>query len=513
MGGDFSERGPRGRRWPHTGREVLAKGGLGACRGRRADPVSTWLGLDLISNAAQEPRTPLPSTVACSFSLVLLLRARPPQPTEGTAVTLTCETWPPPQQAHVPLQFRFFRDDRALQPGWSRSPELQVAAVWSEDSRSYWCEAQAAGSVIGRSRPIQVQVQRVSVYNVSLETRPPGGRAVEGQKLVLVCLVAGGTGEVTFVWYKGALGLALETRTQRSLTAEFEVPAVKESDAELYYCAADNGRGPCLSGLVSVTVTVPASRPVLTVGASGARAEPGDVLRLHCEAPRGSPPILYRFYRGGDSLGSSQAPSGGGASLNLSVTEEHSGNYFCEADNGLGAQRSEAVTFNVTAPAADRKGPTSVIVGAPLGSLGLGMAALLFYCWLKRKVGRRPAGNAPSPRRGFGPSAVPTAHVPRSMRPAQAAVSQCSPRSPAVPPPRESTYLNSAVPVRPRPTYENVNVGGGDEIYSLVYHLQQEQPSAAAEPLRTEPEDKYSAVIYAGLKKPCVTDEDYEDAM
>nr|KAF6396675.1 Fc receptor like 1 [Rousettus aegyptiacus] len=321
----------------------------------------------------------------------------------------------------------------------------------------------------------------VSVYNVSLETRPPGGRAVEGQKLVLVCLVAGGTGEVTFVWYKGALGLALETRTQRSLTAEFEVPAVKESDAELYYCAADNGRGPCLSGLVSVTVTVPASRPVLTVGASGARAEPGDVLRLHCEAPRGSPPILYRFYRGGDSLGSSQAPSGGGASLNLSVTEEHSGNYFCEADNGLGAQRSEAVTFNVTAPAADRKGPTSVIVGAPLGSLGLGMAALLFYCWLKRKVGRRPAGNAP--------------------------------RSPAVPPPRESTYLNSAVPVRPRPTYENVNVGGGDEIYSLVYHLQQEQPSAAAEPLRTEPEDKYSAVIYAGLKKPCVTDEDYEDAM
>lgn len=138
---------------------MLAKGGLGACRGRRADPVSTWLGLDLVSNAAQEPRTPLPSTVACSFSLVLLLRARPPQPTEGTAVTLTCETWSPPQQAHVPLQFRFFRDDRAMQPGWSRSPELQVAAVWSEDSRSYWCEAQAAGSVIGRSRPIQVQVQ------------------------------------------------------------------------------------------------------------------------------------------------------------------------------------------------------------------------------------------------------------------------------------------------------------------------------------------------------------------
>lgn len=108
------------------------------------------------------PRNPephRPRLCACSFSLVLLLRARPPQPKEGTAVTLTCETRLPPQQADVQLQFRFLRDDRALQPGWSRSPELQVAAVWSEDSRSYWCEAQAAGFVVGRSRPIQVQVQ------------------------------------------------------------------------------------------------------------------------------------------------------------------------------------------------------------------------------------------------------------------------------------------------------------------------------------------------------------------
>ncbi|XP_039723175.1 Fc receptor-like protein 1 [Pteropus medius] len=85
--------------------------------------------------------------------------------------------------------------------------------------------------------------------------------------------------------------------------------------------------------------------------------------------------------------------------------------------------------------------------------------------------------------------------------------------SPAVPPPRESTYFNSAVPTQTQPAYENVNVVGGDEVYSLVYHLQQARPSAAAEPLRTEPEDQYSAVIYAGLKKPCVTDEDYEDAM
>ncbi|XP_023390132.1 Fc receptor-like protein 1 [Pteropus vampyrus] len=379
------------------GQDVLAKGTPRAtCGGREGRSVCPlgWVSVSF-QTLPRNPEPHCPQLCACSFSLVLLLTARPPRPTEGTAVTLTCETWLPPQQADVQLQFCFFRDDRALEPGWSRSPELQVSAVWSEDSVSYRCEAQAAGSTVGRSKPIQVQVQRVSVYNVSLETRPPGGHVVEGQKLVLVCLAAGGTGDITFVWYKGTLGLTLETKTQRSLTAEFELPAVKESDAEQYYCAADNGRGPCLSGLVSVTVTVPVSRPVLTLGAPGARAEPGDLLQLRCEAPRGSPPILYWFYRGDVALGSSPAPSGGGASLNLSVTEEHSGNYSCEADNGLGAQRSEAVTLSVTVPAGDRKRLTLVIVEGLLSTLGLGSAALLFCCWLKRKVGRRSTGDAP----------------------------------------------------------------------------------------------------------------------
>lgn len=77
---------------------------------------------------------------------------------------------------------------------------------------------------------------------------------MEGEKLVLVCLVTGGTGDITFFWYKGALGLNLEMKTQRSLTATFEIPVVRESDSEQYYCAADNGYGPMVSELVSITV-------------------------------------------------------------------------------------------------------------------------------------------------------------------------------------------------------------------------------------------------------------------
>ena len=73
----------------------------------------------------------------------------------------------------------------------------------------------------------------------------------------------------------------------------------------------------------------------------------GDVVELHCEAQRGSPPILYQFYHEDVTLGSSSSASGGGASFNLVLKTEHSGNYFCEANNGQGVQRSYTVSLSV----------------------------------------------------------------------------------------------------------------------------------------------------------------------
>ena len=71
------------------------------------------------------------------------------------------------------------------------------------------------------------------------------------------------------------------------------------------------------------------------------------MVELHSETQRGSPPIRYQFYHEDVALGSFSSLSGGGTSFNLSLTTEISGNYSCEADNGLGVQRSESVSLNV----------------------------------------------------------------------------------------------------------------------------------------------------------------------
>ncbi|XP_008262482.2 Fc receptor-like protein 1 [Oryctolagus cuniculus] len=412
---------------------------------------------------------------------VLILR--PTSPKEGSPVTLTCMIRPTPHKSEVQLQFRFYRDTRVLQPGWSTSPEFQIPSVRREDSDSYWCEAKTVNSETKiKSSKSQMHVHRVPVSDVSLDTWPPGGQVTKGDKLVLICSVAKGTGDITFFWYKGSLGLNLERKTQRSLTAEFEIPSVRESDAEGYYCAADNGFGPRLSGLVGVTVRSPVSRPVLTLRAPRAQAVVGDVVELHCEAPRGSSPLLYRFYHEDAILENSSVPFGQGVSFNLSLTAEHSGNYSCEIDNGHELQHSETVTLAVKVPTGERSDRlTAGVMEGLLGSLGPAIIALLFCCWLKKKIGRRSPRNPP--------------------------------RSPPSPVHQESTHLNSLDPGKLQPIYENVSAVSGDGIYSSVYQIQQELDSTAVEPTGTHVMNNESSDIYSRVRKEDFTDVDYEDAM
>ncbi|XP_003414998.2 Fc receptor-like protein 3 isoform X1 [Loxodonta africana] len=278
------------------------------------------------------------------------LTARPSEPIEGRPVALKCETSLAPQRSHIQLKFCFFKEGQALGAGWSKSPELQIPTMWSEDSGSYWCEAQTETSSIRKqSSQSQIHVQRIPVSDVNLEIRAPGGQVIEGEDLVLVCSVAKGTGTITFSWHREGR-VSLGRKTERSSWAELPVFAVKERDAGRYYCTADNVHGPILSKWIVVTVRVPVSHPVITLRTPRAQAVVGDVVELHCEAQRGSPPILYRFYHEDVMLGNNSAPSGGGASFNFSLMAEHSGNYSCEADNGLRAQHSHRVTLNVIVP-------------------------------------------------------------------------------------------------------------------------------------------------------------------
>lgn len=88
------------------------------------------------------------------------LEVTPPQPTEGGPVNLSCQTELRLERSDTLLSFIFFRDPGVMLSNWSRSPEVQLTAIWREDSGSYWCVVAAVvPSIRKHSLPLQVRVQ------------------------------------------------------------------------------------------------------------------------------------------------------------------------------------------------------------------------------------------------------------------------------------------------------------------------------------------------------------------
>ncbi|XP_042537261.1 Fc receptor-like protein 3 isoform X8 [Dipodomys spectabilis] len=371
-----------------------------------------------------------------------VLKLSPRQPNEGDPVTLTCETRLPPQKSHVQLRFCFFKDGQRLESGCNSSQEIQIPTMRLEDSGSYWCQAEAvAYKIIKNSSRLKIDVLRIPVSDVNLETRPPGGQLIEGENLILICSVAKGTGTITFSWHKD--GTRVSKKTQQSLLAELLIPTVKMQDAGRYYCVADNG-GPILSNRKEVTVRGLVSRPVLILRTPRHQAVVGDVVQLHCEASKGSPPIWYQFYHEDVTLGNSSAPNGGGASFNFSLTEEGSGNYSCDANNGLGPQSSDRVSLKV-----------------------IGLSA--------------PGASSPSDW----------------QEPSFSRLSST--------PPQEHLHDGHPAFIELQPIYNNVNPEGLNMVYSQIQSSQPRNGNSANSPRMCQ-KDKEPVVIYSELRIACCDD-------
>lgn len=80
-------------------------------------------------------------------------------------MTLTCVNQLQ-QRLPAQTQFLFLKEGKPLGRDWTHSSQYQVAAVWSEDSGSYWCEARTAAR-----RTIKSKVMRIDIQS----ERPTGG--------------------------------------------------------------------------------------------------------------------------------------------------------------------------------------------------------------------------------------------------------------------------------------------------------------------------------------------------
>ncbi|XP_014748282.1 PREDICTED: Fc receptor-like protein 4 [Sturnus vulgaris] len=130
---------------------------------------------------------PVPVTVQELFSVPVLEGS--PEFTEGSPLNLSCLSTPSPLRPPAPLLYRFYRHGQ-LVGGPQGSPQLLVPAVGVSHSGNYsW----------------------VPLSRVSLSVQPPGAQVALGDRLVLSCAVAMGTGPLSFSWHRGSSATPLGT--------------------------------------------------------------------------------------------------------------------------------------------------------------------------------------------------------------------------------------------------------------------------------------------------------------
>uniref|UniRef100_A0A7N9CQ76 Fc receptor like 5 n=1 Tax=Macaca fascicularis TaxID=9541 RepID=A0A7N9CQ76_MACFA len=392
---------------------------------------------------------------------ILTLRVPRAQAVVGDLLELRCEAL----RGSPPIMYWFYHEDVTL--GSSSVPSGGEASfnlsLTAEHSGNYSCEANN-GLVAQHSDTISLSVI-VPVSRPILTFRAPRAQAVVGDLLELHCEALRGSSPILYWFYHEDVTLG-KISAPSGGGAYFNLSLTTEHSG-IYSCEADNGLEAQRSEMVTLKVAVPVSRPVLTLRAPRAQVAVGDLLELHCEALRGSPLILYQFYHEDVTLGNSSALSGG-AFFNLSLTAEHSGNYSCEADNGLGAQRSETVTLYLTGLTENRSGPVATgVTGGLLSLAGLAAGALLLYCWLSRKAGREPASDP------------------------------C--RSPSDLDSQEPTYHNVPAWEELQPVYSNVNPRGENVVYSEVRIIREKKKHAVASNPR-HLRNKGSCIIYSEVK-------------
>ncbi|XP_068851573.1 Fc receptor-like protein 2 [Aphelocoma coerulescens] len=331
----------------------------------------------------------------------------PPEPTEGSPLNLSCLSTPSPLRPRAPLLHLFYWDGQ-LVGGPQASPQLLLPSVGVSHSGNYSCEVRSErGTVRKSSARLRVTVRRVPVSGVSVSAQPPGAQLALGDRLVLSCAVAAGTGPLSFSWHRGGSWAPLGTGPR------LELRRVGDNDSGHYQCRASDGDSVAESVPLNVTVLVPVANATISPGALAHPVRAGDPVTLRCSVQVGSAPVTFTWLHNGSEVAR-------GPLLELGdVHVGHSGTYQCVATNQLGQDGHRV--FQALSPelalTVTPRGHWATAVAAGVGGSLLSLVLLVgatvgWHRWHRRAPGmpkdRRTSPVPPEEGEVFYTHVVPT---------------------------------------------------------------------------------------------------------
>uniref|UniRef100_A0A8C4HF95 B-cell receptor CD22 n=1 Tax=Dicentrarchus labrax TaxID=13489 RepID=A0A8C4HF95_DICLA len=214
----------------------------------------------------------------------------------------------------------------------------------------------------------------------------PSGEIVEGSSVNLTCS-SDANPEATYTWYKrnGHRYLELPSKEPQHVFR-----SIQSSDSGEYYCTAENELGRT-SAFISINVKYAPRVPSVSVSPSGEIVE-GSSVNLTCSSDA-NPAATYNWYKEDED-----SPKASGQIFTITdIRPEHSGNYYCEAQNRRGRHNS---TLYLTIVAVSPVVWKLAVIGTALGVFLVIIWLSVFLLLRKKRTSKRSSepGERPEDR-------------------------------------------------------------------------------------------------------------------
>ncbi|XP_040891994.1 B-cell receptor CD22-like isoform X2 [Toxotes jaculatrix] len=302
---------------------------------------------------------------------------------KNSSVTLSCSS-----DANSPTVYTWYKNNQSL---LRKEPQLVFSSIQSSDSGQYYCTAENdLGRRTSNSTFINVKYgPQTSTLSVS-----PSGEIVEGSSVTLTCS-SDANPAADYTWYK-------ENQTLLQGPEDiYHFSSIRSEDRGTYYCRSVNQHGRSVSSPLFIEVYYAPKLPSVSVSPSAEIME-GSSVNLTCSSDA-NPAANYTWYKEDED----SAKASGQIFTITNIRAEHSGSYYCEAQNSRGRNNS---TFHLTVRASKSrlctshlhlKGAAGSVKSAAAGSVAVIFLALIFLCafvlFRRKKILKQP------PEPGEGP--------------------------------------------------------------------------------------------------------------
>ncbi|XP_038568298.1 B-cell receptor CD22-like [Micropterus salmoides] len=239
---------------------------------------------------------------------------------EGSSVSLSCGCDANPTANYI----WYKRTKSPHHERLSEEPQLVFNSTQSSDSGEYYC---AAENQLGRRTSEDIIINVKYAPKLPSVSVSPSAEIVEGSSVTLTCS-SDANPAANYTWYKEN-----QTLTQGP-EGSYYFNSISSKDTGIYYCKSDNRYGQINSLSLLLNVQYAPKLPSVSVSPS-AKVVKGSSVSLTCSSDA-NPAANYTWYKENED-----SPKASGQNFTITVVRpEHSGKYYCEAQNKRGRHNS-----------------------------------------------------------------------------------------------------------------------------------------------------------------------------